>query len=839
MTSWVPRFAWRDTRGSRRKLLLFVSSMVLGVAALVSINSFGDNLQTAVDEQARTLLGADLSFESDGPFPDSVEVIIDTLTAQKSRRVSFSSMALFPEQDISRLATVRAHQPGYPWYGQIVTEPAEAAATYLEGRNALVDGTLMRQLGAEVGDSVRIGRIDYRITGRLLQTPRESAAVMLFSPRVYIPYAYMDTTLFGVGSRAEWEVYFKFDDGRDFEAMNDTLESTLRGFDVSTDTVREEQEGWDEALTNLYRFLGLVGFMALLLGSLGVASSIHVYVRRRIATVAVLRCFGASSWSTFRVYMLQAGAMGLFGAFVGSLIGVALQLALPAVLADFLPVDVEFAVSWPAVFTGAGVGVAVTLLFALMPLLAIRDISPLAALRSEVETVARPNRDPARWITYGFIGAALVGFAVLQAPFPMAGVVYAASIGAVFLILAGIAKVLIRLLRRLKIPSMPYVFRQGIANLYRPHNQTLVMILSLGVGSFLVMTMVVSEDILLNQVNVIGEGDRPNLIFYDVQKDQVDDLTRAISDQGHDIYLQSPLISMRIHAIGDRTVEELRADSTFDMSWAHRREYRSTYRDHLTDTETLVDGELVAEWSGDGPVPVSIEQDIMDDLRVTLGDRVTFDVQGRLIETEIASVRTVDWRRMQTNFFFVFPEGVLERAPSFHVVMTRAETEEASADLQTSVTRLFPNVSSIDITLVLGVFEAIFSRIAFVVRFMALFSILTGLIVLAGAVLVSRFQRVEESVLLKTLGGSKSTVIRIMTVEYVVLGIAAAVTGMILSLTAGWALARFLFDTDFVVDPVSLLLVVLGVVGLTVLIGFLNSRGVYGRQALEVLRSDV
>lgn len=839
MSSWVPRFAWRDTRGSRRKLLLFVSSMVLGVAALVSINSFGDNLQTAVDEQARTLLGADLSFESDGPFPDSVEVIIDTLSAEKSRRVSFSSMALFPAQDVSRLATVRAHQPGYPWYGEIVTEPAEAAGTYLSGPNALVDGTLMRQVGARVGDSLRIGRIDYRISGRLLQTPRESAAVMLFSPRIYIPYAHMDTTLFGVGSRAEYEVYFKFDDGRDFEAMNDSLESTLRGFDVSTDTIREERAGWDEALTNLYRFLGLVGFMALLLGSLGVASSIHVYVRRRIATVAVLRCYGASSWATFRVYMLQAGVMGLFGAFVGSLLGIALQLALPAVLADFLPVDVEFAVSWSAVFLGAGIGVAVTLLFALMPLLAIRHISPLAALRSEYEQVGRPTNDPIRWITYGVVGAALTGFAILQAPYPMAGVIYAVSIGAVFLVLAGIAKALTTLLRKLTFPSMPYVIRQGVANLYRPHNQTLVMILSLGIGSFLVMTMVVSEGILLNQVNVLGEGDRPNLIFYDVQQDQVDDLTRTISDEGHEIYLQSPLVSMRIHAIKGRTVEELRADSTYDMSWAHRREYRSTYRDHLTDTETLVDGDFVGVYDEEGPVPVSIEQDIMEDLRVELGDRVTFDVQGRMIETEISSVRTVDWRRMQTNFFFVFPEGVLERAPSFHVVMTRADTEESSADLQTAVTRAFPNVSSIDITLVLNVFEAIFSKIAFVVRFMALFSILTGLIVLAGAVLVSRFQRVEESVLLKTLGGSKATVISIMTVEYVVLGIAAALTGMILSLTAGWALARFLFDTEFVVDPLSLLLVLLGVVGLTVLIGFLNSRGVYGKQALEVLRSDV
>jgi len=838
MFKWLLTFAWKDSRGSRAKLLMFITSMILGVAALVSINSFGDNLRQAIDNESKSLLGADLSFESGQPFDAKIEAIIDSLGGIQSRRTSFSSMAYFTKSNSARLATVRGHEPGFPFYGTIETEPPSAAQTYLQDGGALIDGTLMVQYGVEVGDSVRIGNATYPVAGKLLQTPRETAAIMLFSPRIYVPLAALDTTLLSMGSRADFEVYFRFEDGRDADALVETLSDSLRAHNVRTDTVEEEREGWDRSLSNLYRFLGLVGFMSLLLGSLGVASSIHVYVRQRIQTVAVLRCYGASSRQTIIIYLIQALGMGLVGVVLGSAVGVSIQSLLPLVLGDFLPVDVDFAVSWPSVLLGSGIGLGVTLLFALMPLLEIRNIPPLAAIRADFSHEPSKKESRSRWILFGIISILVSLFAVVQAPTIWIGLGYAVSVAVVFILLSITARLIMRFMAAKPPKSVSYVVKQGIANLHRPHNQTLMMILALGFGSFLVSTMLLSERTLLNQIDLASTEGRPNLVFYDVQPAQVDSVESLIQAANLPVIDQVAMISMRISSINGRGIEEIREDSTLDYSWAHRREYRSTYRDFLSESETVVSGAFDPVYEGSGRVPISVEQDVASQLGVEVGDSLGFNIQGVQFDTRISSIREVDWRQMQTNFFFVFPEGAINDAPAFHVVMSRTETEAESAAIQAEVVQSFSNVSSIDVSVVLSVFEAIFSRISFVVRFMALFSILTGLLVLSGAVLISRFQRIEESVLLKTLGASRKTVLRIMSVEYLVLGLAGAVTGVGLSLISGWAIAYFVFDSSLVVPFVPLAGIVFAVVVLTLIVGQLNSRGIYEKEALEVLRKE-
>jgi putative ABC transport system permease protein len=249
------------------------------------------------------------------------------------------------------------------------------------------------------------------------------------------------------------------------------------------------------------------------------------------------------------------------------------------------------------------------------------------------------------------------------------------------------------------------------------------------------------------------------------------------------------------------------------------------------------------EWIGRAPegeavIPVSAEEGILEDMNLALGDTLVWDVQGFPITTRVASIRAVDWRRLQTNFFFVFPSGVLEQAPQFNVVLSRTDSDSLSAAVQAAVVRSYPNVSAVDLSLVLEVLDAVFSRISFVVRFMALFSVLTGLIVLAGAVAVSRMQRVGEAVLLKTLGASRRQVIRIAAVEYLALGIMAAATGLILSVLSGWLLAVFVFDTPLALGGWTLPLLTLSVVGVVLLIGVLSSRGVYRKPPLEVLREE-
>ncbi len=836
--------AWRDSRGSRRRLALYLASMALGVAALVAINGFGDNLERTVDAEAKTLLGADLALEREQPFSEETEAILDTLGGEQARRIAFSSMAYFPENGGTRLVSVRATEGGYPFYGEIVTEPAEAAATYRDGPNALVDGALVQQFDAQVGDSIRIGTRHYRIAGEVLQTPRESSVMSAISPRVYIPMVYVDTTLFQRGSRVEHQVYLKFDDGRDPEQVGESLLAHAREQGIRIETVEEEAGDWQEGLTNLYRFLSLVGFIALLLGSLGVASAVHVYVRQRVETIAVLRCLGAKSGRTFRIYLTQAALMGLIGAAAGCALGVGAQVLVPYFLADFLPVPVDFALSWRAVGLGLGIGLGVTLLFALLPLLRVRKVSPLLALRSDVEATGRPWRDPLRWIVATALAAGVTGFAVSQAPEPEFGLGYAAGVAVVFVLLAGVARAIMWAARRFFPSTWSYPWRQGLANLYRPQNQTTVLMLALGLGTFLIMTLFLVQRTLLEQIQITGGEDRPNIVFFDVQSDQLEGVTQIVEDEGLPVLQRVPIVTMELESVKGRTIEELREDSTARVTWAHRREYRSTYRDRLIDSETLVEGEFVPRFEGDpfasgAAVPISIEEEIAGELGVGLGDTLTFDVQGVPLTTRVASIRAVDWRRIQTNFFVVFPEGVLEEAPQMHVVLSRADDEAASAAAQSRIVRQYPNVAAIDLALVLSTFDALFGRLSFVIRFMALFSILTGLVVLVGAVVVSRGQRLEESVLLKTLGASRRTVMRIMTIEYLFLGLFAALTGLVLALGASWALSHFVFEGPFVAAPLALLVALAIVTGLTILVGLLTSRGIYNRPPLEVLRAEV
>ena len=836
--------AWRDSRGSRKRLSLYLLSMALGVAALVAINGFGANLEQTVDDQSKELLGADLAVEHNQPFADSTQAMLDTLGAERAQRVTLASMAYFPQADGTRLVTVRAGEPGYPFYGAIESDPPEAARTYHDGSNAIVESTLLEQFGIEIGDSLRLGGRHYQIAGTLERTPRESAALGAISPRVYIPRGNLDEALLDTGSRVEREFYLRFDDEASYdEAVSAILpHAQEHGFRVTT--VDEAADDWGSALTSLYRFLSLVGFVALLLGSLGVASAVHVYVRRRVESIAVLRCLGARSARTFRIYLTQAGLMGLIGAVVGSVLGVGIQGLVPQLLADFLPVEVQFAISWRAIGLGLGIGLGVTLLFALLPLLRVRGVSPMRALRSTVESTDRPWRDPLYWGVAVAIAAGVAGFAVVQAPTTTFGLGYAAGVAVVFGLLAAVAKGIMVAARRFAPTGWSYPWRQGLANLYRPQNQTAVLMLAIGLGTFLIMTLFLAQRTLLEEVQLAeGDEEQPNIVLFDIQPEQMEGVANLVEGQGLPVMDRVPIITMDLEAVQGLTIDEIRDAPDRDLSWAHTREYRSTYRSELSGSERIVEGEFVGNidfdpWAEARPVPISIEADIKEDLGVALGDTLTFDVQGVSLDATISSVREVDWRRVQTNFFVVFPEGVLENAPQMNVLLSRG-SEEASAALQSQVVQEYPNVSAIDLSLVLSTVDRLFSNISFVVQVMALFSILVGLLVLVGAIAISRYQRIEESVLLKTLGAARSTVIKIMTIEYLFLGLFAALTGITLALAANWGLSYFVFEGPFVLAPEALIAALVIVSGLTILIGWLNSRDIYDRPPLEVLREEV
>ena len=832
--------AWRDSRTSRRRLLLFSFSIVLGIAALASIGSLGVNLEKAVEEQAKALLGADLVVSSRDAFTPDNEKWLKSLGGEQSREISFASMVLFPRTGDTRLVQVRALEGDFPYYGTLETEPPTAATEFRHaGGGGLVEGSLLEQFAVNVGDTIRVGQLTVPIVGRLQKVPGETVALSTVAPRVYISLADLPKTgLLQDASLARYAAYFKFPPGVNIPAItahfSESINSRLRA-----ETVEQRKRELGRALDNLYHFLNLAGFVALLLGGVGVASAVHVHVKQKLGTVAVLRCLGATVGQTFAVYVAQGLALGLAGALIGGALGVAIQGSLPHVLGDFIPITFHYHTAWIAVIRAMGIGLAICVLFTLLPLLSVRRVSPLMAIRVSFEPAR--GRDPLRWLVGACLATGIAAFALSQSRDWRIGAGFAAGLGVVFALLTLTAKVLIRAARALRLARAPFAVRQGLANLHRPDNRTLLLLLSLGLGTFLMMSLVLVQRTLFKQLLVTNSGGptRPNAVLFDIQNSQKDAVTQLVRSMNLPILEDTPIVTMRLSSIKGRGVQDILNDPARRRArWALRREYRCTYNDHLRDGEKLVAGRWVAQATNDSVIPVSLENGIAQELQVGLGDELVFDVAGVPITTRVASLREVEWRRIEPNFFVVFPRGVLENAPAMHVLVTHVASSAESARMQREVVKAFPNVSAIDLTLVLQTVDSLLGKISFAIRFLTMFTVLTGMLVLITSLLTGRYQRMRESVLLRTLGASRGQVFRVLLVEYFSLGLLSALTGLTLSIGASWALAHWVFQVPYAVEAGPLIAALTVVPAVTVITGFLMSRGVMNEPPLVILRSE-
>jgi len=840
-TSWTWQMAWRDSRSSRRRLALFSCSIVLGIAALAAIGSLGSNLERAIGEQAKSLLGADLVIGSRQPFSPAEEELFRQLGGEQSREIVLSTMAYFPRGEGTRLVQLRALRGDFPFYGTLDAEPANAGATFRQaGGGAVVEDNLLHQFELNPGDEIRLGDFTTRIAGRLKKVPGQNIALATLAPRVYIAFDDLPRAgLLGEGSLVRYQIYFKFAPERDMTQLVRKIKPQLDQFRLSHSTVEERQRDLGRSLDNLYHFLNLVGFIALLLGGVGVASAIHTHVKDKLGTVAILRCLGGSISQTFAVYLAQGMALGLFGAVLGGALGIAIQTALPRMLADFIPFTFQFHTAWDAVARAMGVGFSICLLFALLPLLRVRQVSPLAALR--IAVIPQPaRRDPWRWLVGLVLVAGIVAFAVTQSRDGKMALGLTAGLGVVVGVLAATARGLVVATRRFLPAALPFAVRQGVANLHRPNNRTLLLLLALGLGTFLMLSLFLVHQTLLTQLIAPPGKDQPNTALFDIQTSQRDGLRKLLATLQLPVLDEVPIVTMRLSSVKGRSVESLLADpQRLSPAWQLRREYRSTYRDRLHDGEKLVAGTFVANVPpGTAIVPISMESEIAKDLQLGLGDEVVFDLQGVPLTARVTSWRTVDWRRIQPNFFVVFPTGVLEAAPTMHVMLTRVPTSAEAGRLQREVVLAFPNISVVDLTLILQTIDSILSKISFVIRFMALFTVLTGLLVLVSALVTGRYQRMRESVLLRTLGASRRQILNILAVEYLALGLLAALTGIVLAVGASWALAQFVFKVGFAFQAGPVVVALLVVPGITVVTGLLMSRGVLNQPPLAVLRGD-
>ncbi|HYW51885.1 MAG TPA: FtsX-like permease family protein [Gemmatimonadaceae bacterium] len=842
----LPALAWKESRTARKRLLLYMSSIALGVAALVAIDSFADNLTTSVREQSRSLLGGDASLTTRAEMTPAADSLVDSLgrTGMTIARVTeFPSMAAITRTGNTRLIQVRGVSNTYPLYGTVITEPATAFARIRTEHAVVVDPGLLVSLGAQVGDSVSLGYATFQIVGTLRQVPGDGGFQSIVGPRIFVSDQWLDETrLLSFGSRASYETLLKMPAGMEATAWATKSKPALEKVKLRVRTAAQSEANVTEAIDTLSSFLGLVGLVALLLGGIGVASGVHAFIRRKQETIAVLRCLGATSGQVLAIYGMQAGMMGLAGAAVGAVLGIMIQLALPALISEMLPVDVSVSLSPIAIASGLGVGVWVALSFALRPLVGVRNISPLQVLRTDVDSSAKKPwyKD---WlgllVTFGIV-AGVVALAIARAGDLLPGLAISAGIALVLALLLGSASLLMWVARRALRAGWPYVLRQGVANLYRPSNQTRSVVLSLGFGAFLVSTLYLLQTTLLTRFSVDAAASGGNVLFYDVQDDQGPWMDTVITQSGHKLVQRVPIVTMRLAEVKGVSVKtaQAAAEKLKKAPWPYTREYRSTYRDTLVKSETMTAG----KWFDEAPPApagmsrVSLDVSIAEDLMVNVGDVLTWNVQGAMVKTVVSSTRKVNFARFEPNFFVVFEPSALRDAPKQFAVIANVTGETAVAALQRDVVRKYPNVSSLDISLITRTITNILDKVSTAIRFMAVFALVMGVPVLVSAVAATRRERLREGVLLKVLGATRPQIARIMVSEYAVLGLLGALAGMLLGIGGAWALARFRFEVPFVMTWGPAFAIAGLLLGITILVGVLTGREVFRETPMAALR---
>jgi putative ABC transport system permease protein len=841
-SAFVWKMAWRDSRRNRARLFLFIAAVTVGIAALTAVRSFSVNLQKDIDREAKTLLGADLSLDARQPIPDSLLRHFQPEGTESARVVSFITMVRFPKNGGTRLVQVRALEGRFPFYGTWKTEPLNAAAALQTDAAALAEHALMLQFNLAAGDSVQVGDLTLPIAGDLLSSTGRAGIASSIAPVLYIPLRLLQATeLVQRGSRVDYQYFFKLPPDTDLKQLIEPRKKQMEADNIDWSTVESRKENIGAAFGNMGMFLNLTGFIALLLGCIGVAGAVHIYIKDKLPTVAILRCLGASGRRAFYIYLLQVSGIGLLGAVAGAVLGSLIQKVMPLLLRDLLPLEeVSTDLSPAAALQGVLLGMTVAVLFALLPLSGILRTSPLRTLRASFDTEEGTENRGLRYGVYALIAIAMFLFTwSLTQNVQWAGA-FLGGIAVAFGVLYLLARVLTALLRRFFPRGWKYVWRQGIANLFRPQNQTLLLLVTIGLGTMLLSTLFLVRNMLLKQVEFAGANEQPNMVLFDIQTKDRDSVAALTRRYDLPVLQQVPIVTCRIETIGGRTRAQDEVDSLQALPrWVWDREYRVTFRDTLIETEKITAGTWKGHYQpGSGPVPVSISDGLQKAARLQPGDRLVFNVQGARLECEVGSVREVNFSRIQTNFLVVFPQGVLEAAPQFHVLVTRVNSAETSARFQSDLVMRFPGISAIDLTQILKSVDEVLKKVSFVIRFMAFFSILTGMLVLLSSIYQNKYARVRESVLLRTLGASRRQILQINSVEYLLLGTLACLTGAGLSVAGAWALARFAFQMPFRPDVLPLLLIFASITVLTLLIGLFNSRQVVTQPPLEVLRAE-
>jgi len=838
--SAAPRLAWRQARGAWRHFALLGACVALGVAALVGVGSFAATIEHTLAREAKALTGGDLEVRAARPLDGEAAAALADLRTKGAFVVSVRELVAMARGADGRALLVELKAPGvgYPLYGRLETAPAAPLAALLADGGAVVQQEALERLGVRVGEQLTLGSATFTVRGVVEREPDRSASLVTLGPRVFVaPDAIEGTGLVQVGSRVRYRALVRLPATLAARDAREALARRIADPGVRVASYDEAQPGLRRFFSQLASYLGLVGLASLLVGGIGVASSVATFVRRQAPTIAILKALGADSRTLLATFLWQTLTVGAAASVVGAVLGTALQPVLIRLLAGFVPFTLEARVEPLTLARGVLMGVLTTLLCALWPLLAVRTVRPSLVLRAEVDAAPARGRRP--WAAALPVAAGLAALSLWQAgSLKLGGIFLAAAVAAVVTLLA-LARGLVGAARRL--PRAPWpAWRHGIGGLRRPGGQPARVVVALGAGVMLLVAVALLQDSLDAQIDHERRREAPSFFFVDVQPDQREAFARVLARAGGGVTpALTPIVRARLAAVnGARVTRDLvrrRVGEDREGAFYYTREYALTWSAEPPPGNVVTRGRW---WGPDpGPPRISVEEAMAKQLGVDVGGRLTFDVQGVPVEAEVANLRKVDWQSLGTNFFVVFSPGALDGAPVTFVATARTAAA-AEGSVAAAVAAAFPNVTAIPVRDVLERVGAVLGDIAVAIRVMALFTVATGVVVMAGALTATRYQRLYESVVLRTLGATRGAVARAFAVEYGCLGAAAGLGGTALAAALAWIVLHFVLETPWRLQPWALLAGVVASVVLAVAVGFLATWRLLGEKPLPVLRRE-
>jgi putative ABC transport system permease protein len=849
--SWkrASAIAWRDLKSAPGKFAFVVLSVAVGVAALVGVRGFSTSFRHTLSTDARSLLAGDLSArifhqptsEDDNKVAAALKP--DGAGVQTTWVTETISMASVPLDPVPLLVSLKAVDPdAYPYYGQVGLQPAMSLKQALAGNAAVVAEDFLIRLNAHVGQTLRLGGKDFKITAVIEQEPDRISSGAGLGPRVMISEASLGSTgLIAPGSRASQHLLVKVPAGVDLAAVRKQLETALP--DAQVMDYKEGNPALTRGLDNATAILSLICLVAMVLGAIGVAMAMHAHLEQRMDMLAVLKAVGADSSDLLRIFLLQTLGLGLAGGLLGVGAGVGVMAALPAVFGSLLRIQTALQFPWGSMAAGLGTGLLTTLLFCLPPLLDVRAVRPVLVLRRLVEQGnggfgAFVERWAARWLQLVLSFAVVIALGAIAwalSDSAMVGVVFAIVFSATLvalLLLAALALFSLRVLLnrvRLRLPSW---LRHGLANLYRPGNQSSAVLAALGTGVMLILAVYLMQSELLRDIRQTASPRLPNVFLVDITSEEVAGVEHFFEHRAGVVEPLNllPIVTGRFISVNGEPVE--------GMNGRHfpRRLLENA---ELSPADAPPDGDKVTQgkwWTNTDAPKLAVSEGVAQRLRLGVGSAVELETGGVARKLTVAAVYRADGQHLGSRVSFVLPTGQLKGETATWYGGAHMEPEQV-ANMERALFALYPTISVINVADVLDRIDSVVNQITFVVRFLAGFSILAGLMILASSIASTRFRRMREAVVLKTLGATRMRIVSTFSVEFSVLGLLAGAVGVVFANVLTRVLLHRL-DVHFNIEWGATAITLIGTAVLATATGWIASYRILGLRPLEVLREE-